>query len=616
LLNGSANRMQTLPQFIGEALAEPRAFAYAERLGAPEWRTLSSTEMLGRAQAIARALHAAGARAGDRVALIANNRLDWIAADFGILFAGCVVVPVFPTLALDQIEYIFADCGPKLCFVESAADAERIRARCPSAPRFVAFDGAGDDGLAAFVESAEVGFGESVHADVNAAGDAPASANADPSELAVLIYTSGTTGNPKGVMLSHRNLVSNARAAAQLLPEALARGEEPVLSVLPFAHIYEHVTILIYTLNRASLHVTTPDYLPEDLRAVRPRVMNLVPRIFERILAGIVGRARAEGGLKAKLVPWALEVGRAYAAATSPGSPAGGGDRRERKAGTALALQHAVARNLVLSKIKPQIGLDRLAFFTSGSAPLHRDIMLTFAGMEIPITEGYGLTETSPVVTGTSVDAIRYGSVGRPIAGVAVRLAADGEIQVKGPNVMLGYYHLPGEHPFTSDGWFLTGDIGVVDADGYLFITDRKKELIKTSAGKYVAPGRVEAALKRSIYVGQCFVIGDGRPHPVALVCPNWDLVRRDFGISAGTTTAEIASREDVRNFMTKQVVEKSADLASFETIRKIVLLPRDLTIEDGELSPTLKVKRRVVEKKFADLIESAYATPARSTVV
>ncbi len=606
-MNGSATRMQTLPQFIGEALAEPRARAYAERLGAPEWRTLSSTEMLGRANAIARALRRAGASAGDRVALIANNRLDWIAADFGILFAGCVVVPVFPTLALAQIEYIFADCEPKLCFVESAADAERIRARCPSAPRFVHFDGPGDDGLAAFVEAGGGAFEAAGALTESAAG-------ADPGELAVLIYTSGTTGNPKGVMLSHRNLVSNARAAAQLLPESLARGEEPVLSVLPFAHIYEHVTILIYTMNRASLHVTTPDYLAEDLRAVRPRVMNLVPRIFERILAGIVGRARAEGGVKAKLVPWALEVGRAYAAATLPGAPAGGGERRERKAGSTLALQYAVARKLVLSKIKPQIGLDRLAFFTSGSAPLHRDIMLTFAGMDIPITEGYGLTETSPVVTGTPVDAIRYGSVGRPIPGVAIRLAADGEIQVKGPNVMLGYYHLPGEHPFTNDGWFLTGDIGVVDADGYLFITDRKKELIKTSAGKYVAPGRVESALKRSIYVGQCFVIGDGRPHPVALVCPNWDLVRRDFGISEGTTTAEIASRDDVRNFMTKQVVEKSADLASFETIRKIVLLPRDLTIEDGELSPTLKVKRRVVEKKFADLIESAYAAPAAST--
>jgi long-chain acyl-CoA synthetase len=325
--------------------------------------------------------------------------------------------------------------------------------------------------------------------------------------------------------------------------------------------------------------------------------MNLVPRIFERVLAGIVGKAKAEGGIKAKLVPWALAIGRRHAAASQHGGRPGG----------SLALSFAIAQRLVLSKIKPQIGLDRLEFFTSGSAPLHRDIMLTFAGMGVPITEGYGLTETSPVVTGTRVDAIRYGTVGRAIDGVEIKIAEDGEILVKGPNVMRGYYNLPSEHPFTSDGWFLTGDIGELDRDGYLTITDRKKELIKTSAGKYVAPSRVEAALKRSVYVGQCFVIGDGRPFPIALVCPNWDLVRRDFSIPASTTTAEIAGRADVAELMLKEVHDHSADLASFETIRRIALLPRDLTVEDGELSPTLKVKRRVVEKKFAREIESAY---------
>jgi long-chain acyl-CoA synthetase len=347
--------------------------------------------------------------------------------------------------------------------------------------------------------------------------------------------------------------------------------------------------------------VTTPDYLLEDLKAVRPRVMNLVPRIFERVLAGIQGRAKAEGGLKAKLVPWALTVGREYAAATQRGGKASG----------MLPLQYAIAHKLVLSKIRPQIGLDRLEFFTSGSAPLHRDIMLTFAGMGVPIAEGYGLTETSPVVTSNPSSAIRYGTVGRPIDGVEIKIAADGEIMVKGPNVMQGYYKLPGERPFTSDGWFLTGDVGELDADGYLSITDRKKELIKTSGGKYVAPGRVESALKRSIYIGQCFVIGDGRPYPIALVGPNWDLVRSDFEIPASVTTEEISKRSDVRELLLREVTEKSADLASFETIRRIAVLPRDLTIEDGELSPTLKVKRRIVQKKFAALIESAYASPA-----
>jgi long-chain acyl-CoA synthetase len=580
--------MQTLPQFISDALSEPRERAFGERLGAPEWTFTSSTRMFARARAIAGALRAAGIQRGDRVALIANNRVDWIAADFGTLFAGAVVVPIFSTLALDQMEYIFKDSEAKLAFVETAADAQRIRAACPSAPRIVWFDGTGPDSLASFEASA-------VPVDPDS--------DVDSEDLAVLIYTSGTTGDPKGVMLSHRNLVSNAISASQLLPTALAERDQPVLSVLPFAHIYEHTTILIMALNRSQVHVTTPDYLLEDLKSVRPRVMNLVPRIFERVLAGIQGRAKAEGGLKGKLVPWALTVGREYAAATQRGGKASG----------MLPLQFAIAQKLVLSKIKPQIGLDRLEFFTSGSAPLHRDIMLTFAGMGVPIAEGYGLTETSPVVTGNPSNAIRYGTVGRAISGVEIKIAADGEIMVKGPNVMQGYYKLPGERPFTSDGWFLTGDVGELDADGYLSITDRKKELIKTSGGKYVAPGRVESALKRSIYIGQCFVIGDGRPYPIALVGPNWDLVRSDFEIPASVTTEEISKRSDVRELLLREVTEKSADLASFETIRRIAVLPRDLTIEDGELSPTLKVKRRIVEKKFAALIDTAYASPAVS---
>jgi long-chain acyl-CoA synthetase len=329
--------------------------------------------------------------------------------------------------------------------------------------------------------------------------------------------------------------------------------------------------------------------------------MALVPRIFERVLAGIVGKAKAEGGLKAKLVPWALNAGREYMAAVTAGQTPG----------AMTALQFAVAQRLVFSKIKDVVGLDRLEFFASGSAPLHRDIALTFAAMGIPICEGYGLTETSPVVTANPTGAIRYGSVGKPISGVEVKLAEDGEILVKGPNVMQGYYNLPDERPFTEDGWFRTGDIGELDADGYLFITDRKKELIKTSAGKYVAPGRVEAALKRSVHIGQCFVIGDGRAFPAALICPNWETVRLELDLPAGVPNEELAARPEVREFFAREAADKTSDLASFEAVRRVALLTRDLTVEDGELSPTLKIKRRVVEQKFAMLIESAYARSA-----
>jgi long-chain acyl-CoA synthetase len=580
--------LSTLPQFISDALRTPRERAFAERLGAPEWTYTSSTRMHERATNIARALAAAGIGSGDRVGLLANNCVDWLAADFGIHYANCVMVPIFSTIAFDQVDYIFKDSAAKLVFVETEADIERFRAACPNVPRLVALRGTGPNSLAALEAVGAAASGVAAQAFAHPAGD---------DDLAVLIYTSGTTGNPKGVMLTHRNLVFNATTAAEFVLEGVINHGDPVMTVLPYAHIYEHTDLLCCLYAQAEIYVTAPDYLLEDLKSARPKVMALVPRIFERVLAGIVGKARAEGGVKAKLVPWALSVGREYMIAKQSG----------KNVAPALSLQFAVAQKLVLSKVRPTIGLDRVDFFSSGSAPLHRDIALTFAAIGVPICEGYGLTETSPVVTANRLQHIRYGSVGQVLPGLEVKLASDGEILVKGPSVMKGYYNLPSEHPFDDDGFFRTGDIGTFDADGFLFITDRKKELIKTSAGKYVAPGRVESALKRSIYVGQCFVIGDGRPYPVALVCPNWDLIRKEFGIPADVSTQTISARADIKEFMLKEIIEKSSDLASFESVRKIALLPRDLTIEDGELSPTLKVKRRVVEKKFADIIESAY---------
>ncbi|GAC1313658.1 MAG: long-chain fatty acid--CoA ligase [Vulcanimicrobiaceae bacterium] len=584
--------MKTLPDFIAAALGGPsRERAFGERLAADDWSYTSSARMLARARTIAGALQGAGIAPGERVALISHNRVDWLAAAYGTLFAGGVLVPIFATLAHDQIDHIFTDSDARLCFVESPADARRLRAACPAAPRLISFDGDdpvdgdGSGGLAAFERGA--------------APFVPPAAAA-PNDLAVLIYTSGTTGLPKGVMLGHDNLISNAEGGAELLPERLRSPDAPVLSVLPFAHIYEFTLLNIYIASATELSVTQPDYLVRDLKDVRPVVMALVPRILERVLAGISGKARADGALKARLVPWALDTGRAFAAATQEG----------RRAPLALRVRYAIARRLVLAKIRPALGLDRLAHFVSGSAPLHRDIALTFAGAGIPIAEGYGLTETSPIVTGVSASAIRYGTVGRAIARTELRIAADGEIFVRGPGVMLGYYRAPEDRSLSADGWFATGDIGTLDRDGYLSITDRKKELIKTTAGKYVAPGRVEAALKRSIYIGQCCVLGDGRPHAIALIAPNWSLVRAEFGIPLETPTAEIAGRADVCDRLRREAAAQTADLARFEAVRRVALFPRDLTIEDGELSPTLKIKRRVVEQRFAALVERAYAAP------
>jgi long-chain acyl-CoA synthetase len=579
----------TLAAFIAEQLSTPRPIALAELRGdAP--RILSAAQVHQRAAAVACAIRAAGLQRGNRVALIAENSVDWLVADFGILYAGCVVVPVFASTAVDQLSFILSDSDAKLVFVGDAAVAARVRATLTAPPPIIAFHETGSAGFDAFVASGAPTF----------ASDPTRLEGfqwgVTPDDLAVLMYTSGTTGTPKGVMLSHRNLITDVRNAYDPISSGMDDSHTG-LSVLPFAHIFEHTDALGYLYNHVTLYVTTPDRLVADLRAVRPHFAACVPRIFERLLAGIIGNARAGGIAKAKLVPWAIEVGTAYERAIRDGGPS-----------RTLRLLHALAQRLVLSKIKPGLGLDRLHYFVSGSAPLHRDTALALAAMGIDVCEGYGLTETSPVVTVNRPADIKLGTVGPPITGVSVKIADDGEILVKGPNVMLGYYHTPdAEQPFTADGWFQTGDIGTFDGD-HLVITDRKKELFKTSGGKWIAPSRIETAVKRSIYIGQVLALGDGEAHPIVLVAPNWDLIRNELGLPATTSTAEMAGDARVRRLVVREVERETADLATFEQVRRVAILPRDLTVEDEELTPTLKIKRRVVEERYAPLIAEAYA--------
>ena len=379
----------TLPAFIAGRLSHPRSLALAElRNGVT--LALNAQEVHGRAAAVAHALHARGIRRGDRVGILANNRFEWLLADYGILYAGAVVVPMFATIAEDQIRFILADSEAKLVFVDDAAAAARVRAAVPdSAPQIVVFEGtppAGKgtpDTLTSF--DALVAEGEALGLD----GSVLASYRdgIEPDALAVLIYTSGTTGQPKGVMLSHRNLISDVLAAGDPAVSGLHEGQI-ALSVLPFAHIMEHMNALGYLTNGLTQYVTTPEHLLEDLRTIRPTYVAFVPRIFERLIAAIVGGARQGGGVKAKLVPWAVAVGTQYERAIRDGG-----------ASPMLKLQHALANTLVLRKIRPKLGLDRLAYFISGSAPLHRDTALALAAMGLEILEGYGLTETSPVLT-------------------------------------------------------------------------------------------------------------------------------------------------------------------------------------------------------------------------
>ena len=584
--------MSTLPAFVRQQLKEPRDNVLVERvLG--KWQGLSNAQLQERIDNLAVALRETpGLVPGDRIAVIAENSIDWLVADWAILTAGFVVVPIFATQAFDQVAYILKHSDTKLIFAGTVALADRLRREIPGCPRVICFHADAPDSLREFEA-------HGVARRAKAAVDIPwFTAGVDPNAMAVLIYTSGTTGNPKGVMLSHNNLITNFTASFGYGFGNITPGEV-VLSILPFSHIYEHHIIYGYLLARVSVYIShSPDELLADLRDARPVFMTTVPRIYERVLSGIVAKAKSEGGLRAKLVPWALNIGRDYMKA------------RERDPGPSLALrtQFAIAHTLVLRKLRPLLGLDRLKMFCCGSAPLHLDVSMTLAAADITILEGYGPTECSPVLTENQMATNRYGTVGKPLPNVELRIAEDGEICVRGPNVMLGYYRDPeATAAVLVDGWYHTGDIGELDADGFLRITDRKKEVFKTSTGKFVAPSRVEASLKRSHYFSQVVVVGNGRPHPVALVAPNWDLVKRELGINGNASTQELAVRTEVRAFLEAEVVEYTADLAKFEQIRHIGILPNDLTIEAGELSPTLKVRRRIVENRYGNLIDSIY---------
>ena len=586
---------ETLPQLIRRALTDPRPEALVERVNGA-WTPTSSTSVLDRSLNTACAIRAAGLQQGDRVALVAHDSVDWIIADFATFFAGCVVVPLFPTQALDHTQYIFQHSEAKLLFVDSHATLERLRTGNFPLPQAVVFESTGADSMAAF---------EAKGAAVRAAHpELPGEYEAvlKPDDLAVLIYTSGTTGVPKGVMLSHDNLTFDAQSA---LAEGLKDAEnDNVLSVLPFSHIYEHTMIYIYLLAKTRFNIChDPNNLLADLREVQPNYMTSVPRIFDRILTGVQGQAMKSGGLQAKLVPWALRVGREYMEAQTLGSGAH----------PLLALQYALAKRLVFDKLRKILGLANVKNLTSGSAKLHNDVAMTFLAMGVPIMQGYGLTESSPVITSSHLDANEYGAVGRPIPGVEVKIASDGEVLARGRNIMQGYYRDPeGTAAALSDGWLHTGDIGEIDAGGFLRITDRKKELFKTATGKYVSPARVEAELKRSVFFAQAMVVGDGRPHPAALIAPNWDLLRVEMNLPA-LMPDELVARDDVREFVTAEARKQTADLASYEQIRRVIVIPREFSIESGELSPSMKIKRRVVEERYQDEIERAYAVDLRA---
>lgn len=565
------------------------------------WQSISSDEMLARIRRVAAGLYAIGVRHGDRVALLSESRVEWTLADGGCIFAGAIDVPIYPTLTPPQVQYILNDSGARVLIVanhEKFIELRGVLPQCPQVEQVIFFDKEGvtpGDGIT-LAELEERGRQLQVEQpDINSQLERAATTE----DLATIIYTSGTTGEPKGVMLTHSNLVSNLVDCSG----HLSFGEQDIaLSVLPLSHVFERQALYMYLYHGMAVYYAEAiETLGVNLREVRPTILVGVPRIFEKIYARIRERAAERGGLSVVLLSWAVDVGRDYAQRIVAHKPVSAW----------LKLKHSLASRLVFSRWREAFG-GRMRLLISGGAALPEDLGYIYLGAGIPIMQGYGLTETSPVLTTGQLDDNRIGTVGTPIPNVQIRIAEDGEIEARGPNIMRGYYNKPAETRavFTDDGWFKTGDIGTIDADGFLRITDRKKELFKTSGGKYISPQPIEQAIKGSRFVNQVVLIGAGRKFPAALIVPNWehiDSYTKLKGIEV-TNRSELCRHPRIIDLFERQIEKLTENLARYEKVKKIALLENELTMEGGELTPTLKVKRRVIDEKYRDVIDQLYS--------
>jgi long-chain acyl-CoA synthetase len=566
----------------------------------------STREWFDALRDLALGLESLGVAAGDRVVIMSESRPEWLIADLGILTLGAVTVPVYSTLAAAQARYIVQDAGARVAFVSTAEQLEKlqsVRHQLPALEAVVVFDGAAEASPSVMSLSA---LAERGHARMTA-GWGVARAFRDrarqvrPEHLATIIYTSGTTGEPKGVMLSHRNLISNVFAGHTMVP---VNDEDVALSFLPLSHSFERTVSYVYlTFGVTIVYAESMDTIGRDLPIVKPTIMTGVPRVYEKFQARVLERGRTLPQPRRALFEWGLRIGTARATAETSGKGVAG----------LLGLEVAVAERLVFSKIRENVG-GRLRCLASGSAPLPASVAAFFHGIGLPITEGYGLTETAPILTANPLGAARFGTVGKPIPGVDIRLAEDAEILARGPNIMMGYYNRPEDTVAAlRDGWFHTGDVGALDADGYLTITDRKKDLIVTSGGKKIAPQPIEAVLKQSPLVAEAMVLGDGRRFASALIVPDFTALERrvkDLGrppAPADDSRVSLVSRADVVALYQEIVEGLNRDLSQYERIKKIRVLPREFTLASGELTPTMKVKRKAVEQNWAGEIDEMY---------
>jgi len=557
------------------------------------WESTSSEEFLEKSNQISRGLLKLGVKKGDKVAIISsNNRTEWCIVDIGVLQIGAIDVPIYPTITAEDYSYIINHSESKYCFVSDVVVYEKIKSiqnECPNLKEIYCFDtikgckhwsAVLELGKDAAHQSKVLAIKESVH----------------PQDLATIIYTSGTTGTPKGVMLSHNNIVSNVIAAQKRLP--LDKGKAVALSFLPLCHIYERMLMYLYQLSATEVHFAESlETIGENLNEVNPDVMTAVPRLLEKLYDKIYGKGQTLTGIKKKLFNWAVNVGLDY-------EPYG-------KNGVGYSIKLFIARALIFKKWKSALG-GNLKLIASGSAALQPRLARVFTAAGLTVVEGYGLTETSPVISVNDMrdGKFRVGSVGQVVENVKVKIADDGEILCKGPNIMMGYYKnqkLTDE--VIKDGYFHTGDIGHIDDDGFLKITDRKKEMFKTSGGKYVAPQVIENVVKQSTLIDQLMVVGESQKYPAALIQLNFDAVNEWLGqTDTPLNYTEMVANEKVLNKIKKDIDQANENFAQWEKIKKFKLTPEIWSVDSGHLTPTMKLKRKIIKSKYQDLLEEIYS--------
>jgi long-chain acyl-CoA synthetase len=556
---------------------------------AVQWRSISSSELYRNVVGVCRALEQCGITKGDRVAILSENRPEWTIADFACLLTGAVVVPIYTTLTNEQVAYILRDSGARTIFVSSEKQLDKVTTVRNQTPikQVVVMDAVKAARVSSMQEWMQNGPSESDPRFDRAGG------NANPDDLATIIYTSGTTGTPKGVMLTHGNLVANLNVS--LNDFSVGEGEISI-SFLPLSHVTaRHVDFSLLYHGVTLAYVSFLDQLPQALLEVRPTIFVGVPRVYEKVYAQVDQKAR--GFPKRQAYRWAMSVGRAHRAEILSGQ-------------TPKSLAWRIANRLLYSKVQAGMG-GRTELFISGGAPLGRELAEWYADIGIRIHEGYGLTETSPVIAVNTPKAHKLGTVGKPVSNVEVRIAADGELLVRGPSVFQGYWNKEEEtkNAFT-EGWFKTGDIGNLDAEGFLSITDRKKDLIKTSGGKFIAPQPLENSLKHNALIAEAVVLGDRRKFPAVLIAPYFPLLE-DWARAnqiVFSSRPELIQQGKVRELYEGLVAELNRSLARFEQLKKVVLAPEEFSAENGLLTASMKLRRRAVEERYRQQIEEVYA--------